>query len=50
MGRIAQLVTARDEDLRTDQIDTGHFFGHGVFDLDAWVDFDEVELVGLGIE
>ena len=28
-----------------DQVDAGDLFGNGVFDLDAGIDFDEVELV-----
>ena len=36
-------------DLRLDDVDAGHFFGDGMLDLNAWVHFDEVEFVGVGI-
>ena len=35
---------------RLDDVDAGDFFGDGVLDLDARIDFDEVELVGVGID
>src|SRR6266481_5860517 len=40
---------AGDLDLRLDQIDPGHAFGDGVLHLDARVDFDEIELAGVGV-
>ena len=36
-----------DADLRLDQVDAGDHFGHRMFDLDAGVHFDEVEVVVL---
>ena len=36
-------------DLGLDDVDTGHFLGDRVLDLNARIDFDEVELVGIGI-
>ena len=33
-----------DEDLEFDEVSAGDFFGDGVFDLDAFVDFEEVEV------
>jgi len=38
-----------DPDLRLDQVDPGHAFGDGVLDLNARVDFDEIELAGVGV-
>ena len=38
-----------DADLRLDQVDPGHAFGDGVLDLNARIDFDEVELAGVRI-
>ncbi len=35
--------------MRLDQIDAGHALGDGVFDLDARIDLDEIELAGVGI-
>lgn len=35
--------TSSNQDLGLDDIDSGGFFRDGVFDLDSWVDFDEVE-------
>ena len=39
----------RDGNLRLDQIDAGDFFGDGVFDLNARVDFNEVERAAVRI-
>ena len=36
-------------DLRLDDVDAGHFFGDRVLDLNARIDLDEIELVGVGI-
>ena len=41
--------TGGDADLRLDQIDPGHAFGDGVLDLNARIDFDEIEFAGVGI-
>ena len=38
-----------DADLRLDQIDAGDAFGNRVLDLNARIDFDEVELAGVGV-
>jgi hypothetical protein len=35
----------RDQDLRAHEVHARHHLGHGVLDLDARVDLDEVELV-----
>ncbi len=48
--RIVERHALGDQDLRLDDIDAGHFFGHRVFDLNPRVDFDEVELVRVGID
>ena len=40
-----QRLAGGDADLRLDQVDAGDHFGHGMLDLDAGVDFDEVEVV-----
>ncbi len=50
MGLIPEFVATRNENLRTNQIHTSDFLGHRVLDLDAWIDFDEIEFVGFGIE
>jgi hypothetical protein len=39
----------RDVDLRLDDVDAGDLLGHGVLDLDARIDLDEVEFAGVGI-
>src|SRR5438309_10168664 len=39
-----QPLACGDADLLLDDIDTSDHFGHGMFDLDACVHFDEVEL------
>ena len=49
-GLVTEFTAARDLDLRSDQVDTGYFFGDGMFDLDPRIDFDEIELVRFGIE
>ena len=40
-----ELLTHRNADLLSDQIDACQLFGHGVLHLDARVDFHEVEVV-----
>ena len=40
----ADGFTGGDEDLEFDEVSAGDFFGDGVFDLDAFVDFEEVEV------
>ncbi len=42
-----QLLARRDADLHLDEIDAGDHFGDGMLDLDARVDFDEVEVACL---
>ena len=55
LGRDAGFVGSTDAlafgntDLGLDQIEAGDHFGDGVFDLDARVHFDEVELAGFGV-
>src|SRR5262245_18292136 len=39
-----------DEELCLDDVVAGHDLRDGVFDLDARVDFDEVEVAGVGVE
>ena len=48
-GRAADREALGDGDLRLDQVDAGDFFGHGVLDLDARIDLDEVEAARIGI-
>ena len=48
--RIAQRHTLSNQNLRPNNIDARDFFGHGMFDLNSWVDFDEIKLVGIGID
>src|SRR5690606_9269267 len=40
----------RDLDLAANDVDAGDHFGDGVLDLDARVDFDEVPVVGVGVD
>ena len=40
-----ELFTLGDLDLRRDEIDAGQLFGDRVLDLDAGVDFHEVEVL-----
>ena len=44
-----QFFAGRDPDLLLDEVDARDHFGDGVLDLDARVDFDEVELV-IGVD
>ncbi len=41
----AQLFAGGDADLFLDQIDAGDLLGDGMLDLDAGVDFEEVEVL-----
>ena len=41
--RLVQRMPSGDEELALHQVDAGDHLGHGVFDLDARVDLDEVE-------
>ena len=43
-------MAAGDEYLRPDDVDARDFFGDGVLDLNARIDFDEVKFVRLGID
>ncbi len=47
--RRADGITVEDMDLRLDDIDAGDDLGHRVLDLDARIDFDEVEFAAVGI-
>ena len=40
----------RDQNLASHEIHAGDHFSHGVLDLDAGIDLDEIELAGLGIQ
>src|SRR5260370_35719595 len=44
-----QSVTLRDESLRTHQIDARDHFGHGVLDLNAGIDLDEIPLPRINV-
>src|SRR3546814_14246049 len=44
---VAERLAGGDAQLLVDQIDAGDFFGHRVFDLQARVHFQEVELSAL---
>ncbi len=46
---VADGRTARDQNLRLHQIDAGDVFGHGVFDLNARIHFDEIERAGIDV-
>ena len=45
--RERQLLAGGDADLRLDQVDAGHHFGHRMLDLNAGVDLDEVKIAFL---
>ncbi len=47
---ISQRCALGDENLRFDDIDARDFLGHGVFDLDPRIDFDEIKLIGVAID
>ena len=47
--RRADRRSVEDVDLRLDDVDARDLLGHGVLDLDARIDLDEVELAGVGI-
>ncbi len=42
--------TSSHEDLALDQVETGYLLRHRMFDLNPWVDFDEVELSAVRID
>jgi len=44
-----ELVALRDENLRAHEIDAGDHFGHGVLDLNAGIDLDEIPLLRINI-
>ncbi len=46
---LADLRAFRDPDLRLDDVDAGHLFGNGMFDLYPGVDLDEVVFGGVRI-
>ena len=46
---LGQGLALGDQDLRAHDVDAGHLLGDGVFDLDARIDLDEVETLGLHI-
>ncbi len=46
---LVQLITLRDKNLRTHQVDAGDHFGDGVFYLDAGIHFDEIPLAGIHV-
>jgi hypothetical protein len=46
---VAQARALGDGDLRLDDIHAGHQFGDGMFDLDARIDLDEVEIIVVGV-
>jgi hypothetical protein len=46
---VAQARALGDGDLGLDDIHAGHQFGDGVFDLDARIDLDEVEIIVVGV-
>ena len=45
----AQLLAAGDAELLLDQVQAGHHLGDGMFDLQARIDFHEVELAGVEV-
>src|SRR5258706_5697691 len=47
--QLMQLVTLRDENLRTHEIDTRDHFGHGVLDLNTGIDLDEIPLLRINV-
>ncbi len=48
--RLVQLRALCDQNLALHDVDAGDYFGYRVFDLDARIHFDEVELLGIGID
>ncbi|SPF81546.1 hypothetical protein PRI8871_03370 [Pseudoprimorskyibacter insulae] len=48
-GGLGQRLALGDQDLRLNDVDTGDFFGDGVFHLNAGVHLDEIELAGFHI-
>ena len=47
---VRQQRSLSHQNLRLHDVDAGYLFGDGVLDLDARIDFDEIELVVLGVE
>ena len=45
--RVFHFFAGRDTNLRLNEIDVRNQFGHGMFDLNARVHFDEIDLAGL---
>ena len=41
--RVGQALPLGDQNLAFDDVDAGHHLGHGVLDLDARIDLDEIE-------
>ena len=48
--RFIKPAALRDENLGAYNVDAGDHFGNGMFHLDAGVDFDEEEFVGVNID
>ena len=48
-GGLHEALALGDEDLRAHDVDAGDLFGHGVFDLHAGIDLDEVESAGFHV-
>ena len=48
-GGFGQGLAFLDQDLRLHDVDAGHLFGDGMFDLDAGVHLDEIELATVHI-
>ena len=48
--RPVEPFALRNENLRSHDVDAGHFFGDGVLDLDPRIDLDEVQLVRVRID
>ena len=49
-GGVADPCAGGNAELRLDDIDPGDFLGDGVLDLQARIDFDEVELLRVGVQ
>ncbi len=45
-----QGAAVGQKDLAADDVDPRHHFGHGVFDLDARIDLDEIEAAGVDVD
>ena len=46
---IADFQTFRDANLGLHDIHARHLLGHRMLDLDAWIDFDEIERTRIGV-